>query len=38
MDSRDSTGGIVVFWDNRVLDLIELENGEHSIFCHFKNC
>ena len=24
--------------DNRVLDLIELEKGEHSISCHFKNC
>ena len=38
MDSRGLAGGIVVFWDNRVLDLIELEKGEHSISCHFKNC
>ena len=38
VDSRGSAGGIVVFWDNRVMDLIELEKGEHSISCHFKNC
>ena len=38
MDSRGSAGSIVVFWDNRVMDLIELEKGEHSISCHFKNC
>ena len=37
VDSRGTTGGIVVIWDNRVLELIELENGEHSISCHFKN-
>ena len=37
MDSRGTTGGIVVIWDNRVLELLELENGEHSISCHFKN-
>ena len=38
VDSRGTTGGIVVIWDNRVLELIELEKGEHSISCHFKNC
>ena len=38
VDSKGTTGGIVVFWDNRVLELIELEKGEHSISCHFKNC
>ena len=30
-------GGIVVLWDNRVLELIELKKREHSISCHFKN-
>ena len=38
MDSRDATGGIVVLWDNRVLELVDLENGVFSISCHFKNC
>ena len=37
VDSRGTSGGIVVFWDNRVLELIGLEKGEHSISCHFKN-
>ena len=26
------------FWDNRVLELVELEAGMFSISCHFKNC
>ncbi|RVW28390.1 hypothetical protein CK203_109068 [Vitis vinifera] len=38
VDSRGSAGGIVVFWDNRVLEMIELEKGECSISCHFRNC
>ena len=38
VDSRDATGGIVVLWDNRVLELVDLENGVFSISCHFKNC
>ena len=38
VDSRGSAGGIVVLWDSRVLEMIELEKGECSISCHFKNC
>ncbi|RVX05984.1 hypothetical protein CK203_018664 [Vitis vinifera] len=38
VDSRGSAGGIVVLWDNRVLEMIELGKGECSISCHFKNC
>ena len=38
MVSRGAVGGIVVFWDNRVLELVDLEKGVFSIFCHFKNC
>ncbi|RVW27734.1 hypothetical protein CK203_109966 [Vitis vinifera] len=38
VDSRGSAGGIVVLWDNRMLEMIELEKGECSISCHFKNC
>ncbi|RVW40194.1 Transposon TX1 uncharacterized 149 kDa protein [Vitis vinifera] len=38
VDSRGSAGGIVVLWDSRVLEMIELEKGECSISCDFKNC
>ena len=30
-------GGIVVFWDNRVLKLIKMELRAFSISCHFRN-
>ena len=33
-----AAGGIVVFWDNMVLELVDLENEVFSISCHFKNC
>ena len=38
MDSRGVVGGIVVFWDNRVLDLVYLQKGMFSISYIFKNC
>ncbi|RVW85677.1 hypothetical protein CK203_033421 [Vitis vinifera] len=38
VDLRGAAGGIVVFWDNRVLELVGLEAGMFSISCHFKNC
>ena len=38
MDSRGVAGGIVVFRDNRVLDLVYLQKGMFSISCIFKNC
>ena len=38
VDSRGVAGGIVVFWDNSVLELVKLEAGMFSISCHFKNC
>ena len=37
MDSREAAGGIVVFWDNRVLDLVDIQKGVFSISCIFKN-
>ena len=37
VNSRGAAGGILVFWDNRVLDLVDLERGEYSISCRFKN-
>ena len=38
MDSREAAGGIVVFWDNRVLDLVDIQKGLFSISYIFKNC
>ena len=38
MNSRGVARGVVVFWDNRVLQLEELEVGNFSISCRFKNC
>ncbi|KAJ9689586.1 hypothetical protein PVL29_014990 [Vitis rotundifolia] len=38
VDSRGAARGIVVFYDNRVLELVDLEKGVFSISCHFKNC
>ena len=37
MNSRGIAGGVLVFWDNRVLQLIGLEVGNFSISCKFKN-
>ncbi|RVX00654.1 hypothetical protein CK203_030281 [Vitis vinifera] len=33
-----AASGIVVFWDNMVLELVDLENEVFSISYHFKNC
>ncbi|RVW35863.1 hypothetical protein CK203_084632 [Vitis vinifera] len=38
VNSRGATGGILVFWDNRMFELVDLEEGEYSISCRFKNC
>ncbi|XP_019082000.1 uncharacterized protein LOC109124331 [Vitis vinifera] len=32
------TGGILVFWDNKVLELMGMELGLYSISCRFKCC
>ena len=37
VDAREVSGGILLFWDNRVLDLLELEQGGFSIFGRFKS-
>ena len=34
---RAAGQGVVVFWDNRVLQLVEMEVGKFTI-CLFKNC
>ncbi|RVW36583.1 LINE-1 retrotransposable element ORF2 protein [Vitis vinifera] len=38
MSARGAAGGVVVFWDNRVLELIGMEVGLFSVSCRFKNC
>ncbi|KAL6330553.1 hypothetical protein AAG906_040484 [Vitis piasezkii] len=38
VNSRGATRGIMVFWDNKVFELVDLEEREYSISCHFKNC
>ena len=38
MDAEGAAGGILVFWDKRVLELIDMELGLFSISCWFKNC
>ena len=30
--------GVLVFWDNRVLQLEEMEVGKFTVSCRFKNC
>lgn len=35
--ARGASIGILIFWDNRVLDLMELECGGFSISSHFRN-
>ncbi|RVW91675.1 LINE-1 reverse transcriptase-like [Vitis vinifera] len=37
LDARGAARGVVVFWDNRVLELMGLEVGLFSISCRFKN-
>ena len=36
--SRGLSRGILVFWDDRVLVLLEVEMSVHSFSCRFKNC
>ena len=38
MSARGAVGGVVVFWDNRVLELVGMEVGLFSISCRFKSC
>ncbi|RVW56016.1 LINE-1 reverse transcriptase-like [Vitis vinifera] len=36
--NQGAAGGVLVFWDNRVVDLLEVEEGIFSVSCLFKNC
>ena len=38
LNARGVAGGVVVYWDNRVLELMGMEVGLFSISCRFKNC
>ncbi|RVW38098.1 hypothetical protein CK203_095113 [Vitis vinifera] len=38
LDARGTTGGVLVLWDKRVLEGLEVEVGSFSISCHFRNC
>ena len=38
VNSRGATGDIMVFWDNRMVELVDLEEGVFSISRRFKNC
>ena len=35
---RGTAEGVVVLWDNKVLELTGMEVGQFSISCHFRNC
>ena len=37
MDASGSAGGILICWDKRTLDVLELEVGQFSISCRFRN-
>ncbi|RVW17271.1 Transposon TX1 uncharacterized 149 kDa protein [Vitis vinifera] len=38
INSKGAAGGVLVFWDNRVVDVLEVEEGMFSVSCLFKNC
>ena len=38
LNAKGAAGGVVVFWDNRVLELMGMEVRFFSISCRFKNC
>nr|CAN71342.1 hypothetical protein VITISV_002439 [Vitis vinifera] len=38
LDARGLVGGVVVMWDKKVLEGLEVEVGSFSISCRFRNC
>ena len=38
MDARGQAGGIVVFWNKWVFEVLEMEVGAFSVSCRFRNC
>ena len=37
VDAIRITGGILLFWDKRILELIDMVNGVFSVSCLFRN-
>ena len=37
MDAYGSTGGLLICWDKRSLEVLEMEVGNFSISCRFRN-
>ena len=37
LNSREVTRGFVVFWNNRVLQMVEMKVGKFIVSCRFKN-
>ena len=37
MGAQGSVGGILIYWDKRSLELLEMEVGQFSISCRLKN-
>ena len=38
MDAEGYAGGILVFWDKRVVELVDMETRIFSVSCCFRNC
>ena len=38
LDARGTVGGVLLLWDKRVLEGLEVEVGSFSISCCFRNC
>ncbi|KAJ9708014.1 hypothetical protein PVL29_000195 [Vitis rotundifolia] len=38
VDARGAAGGLLILWDNRVLEKLEVETGGYSISVRFRNC
>ncbi|RVW45727.1 Transposon TX1 uncharacterized 149 kDa protein [Vitis vinifera] len=38
VDARGAAGGLLLFWDNKVMENLEVESGGYSIFVRFRNC
>ena len=38
INSKGAAEGVPVFWDNREVELLEVEEGMFTISCQFKNC
>ena len=37
-NAQGASGGVLIFWDSRVLQLLEVEERQFSYSCKFKNC